>query len=68
MDITMTDVEIGQKYRQVDLPHDLWEVVTIIAHPGEVPHARLHRVGVFKDLKTISFSALADKKLFQLVR
>ncbi|HLF58125.1 MAG TPA: hypothetical protein VI732_00695 [Alphaproteobacteria bacterium] len=60
------EIEIGQKYRQVALPQDIWEVVLVLANSGPIPHARLLKTGS-KDTKTISFPALLDKKLYQPV-
>lgn len=62
-----SEVEIGQRYRQVSLPQEVWEVVLILSNAGVIPHARLVRVGSSKDVKTISFPALQDKKLYQIV-
>jgi len=61
------EVEVGQQYRQVSLPQDIWEVVKVLANTGAIPHARLVRIGSTKDTKTISFPALQDRKLYQIV-
>jgi len=62
-----SDIEVGQKYRQVSLPQDIWQVVHILANSGPIPHARLLRLGSAKDTKTISFPTLQDRKLYQVV-
>lgn len=59
------EIAVGQKYRQVSLPQDVWEVVLVLSNSGPIPHARLVRVGS-KDLKTVSFPALQDRKLYEL--
>jgi hypothetical protein len=61
-----SEIEVGQKFRQVSLPQDIWEVVLVLSNSGPIPHARLARLGS-KDVKTVSFPALQDRKLYQLV-
>ncbi|MGB8275344.1 MAG: hypothetical protein WCF16_08775 [Alphaproteobacteria bacterium] len=63
----MSNVERGQRYRQANMPQDVWEVVAILVNGGAFPHARLQRVRDTRDIKTVSFSALQDKTLFHLV-
>ena len=60
------EVAVGQKYRQVALPQDVWQVVLVLSNSGPIPHARLAKIGS-KDVKTISFPALLDRKLYQFV-
>ncbi|MBZ5522291.1 MAG: hypothetical protein LAP21_08630 [Acidobacteriia bacterium] len=62
-----TEIEVGQKYRQMSLPQETWQVVHILANSGPIPHARLLRLGSSKDTKTISFPTLQDRKLYQIV-
>ena len=61
------EVELGQRYQQVAPPQDVWEVVLVLSNAGPIPHARLVRVGS-RDVKTVSFPALQDKRLYQIVR
>ena len=60
------EVAVGQKYRQVGPPQDVWEVVLLLANSGPIPHARLAKLGS-RDTKTISLPALLDRKLYQIV-
>jgi hypothetical protein len=64
----MSDVQLGQRYRQVNPPQDVWEVVAILSTAGPIPHARLMRRGDPKDTKTVSVPALQDRKLFELLQ
>jgi hypothetical protein len=62
------EVELGQKYRQISMPQDIWEVVLILENSGPIPHARLVRAGSSKDMKTLSFLALQDRRLYQILQ
>ena len=58
-------VEVGQQFRQVTPPRDVWEVTQILQNAGPIPHARLVRISGNHDVKTISFPALRDHRLYQ---
>ena len=62
------EVELGQRYQQTANPQDVWEVVLVLSNAGPIPHARLLRVGSSRDVKTISFPALQDKRLYQILK
>ena len=56
----------GQRYRAAGTLAGVWEVVSVLRHPGEsVPHAQLARVGAPKDLKTVALRVLRDKRFYQ---
>jgi hypothetical protein len=58
----------GQRYRVAGAVSAVWEVVTLLRHPGEpVPHAQLSRVGAPKDLKTVALRVLRDRRFYQPV-
>lgn len=55
----------GQRYRVAGNRAGVWEVVSVLRHPGEpVPHAQLARVGAPKDLKTVALRVLRDKRFY----
>lgn len=60
-------VEVGQQFRQVTPPRDIWEVIKILESAGPIPHARLMRTSGSHDIKTISFPALRDNRLYEAV-
>lgn len=60
-------VEVGQQFRQVTPPRDIWEVIQILENAGPIPHARLMRLSGSRDIKTISFPALRDHRLYEAV-
>ena len=60
-------VEVGQQFRQVTPPRDVWEVIHILQNAGPIPHARLMRVSGTKEVKTISIPALGDHRLYQAI-
>jgi hypothetical protein len=58
-------VAIGQRYRAVDFPVALWEVVDLSEEPGRgAAHARLVLVGDPKTMKTIACGRLLDRRSF----
>jgi hypothetical protein len=59
----------GQRYRASGSLTGVWEVVTVLRHPGEpVPHAQLARVGAPKDLKTVALRVLRDRRFYQPIQ
>lgn len=58
-------VEVGQQFRQVTAPRDTWEVIQVLQNAGPIPHARLMRISGNHDVKTISFPALTDHRLYK---
>jgi hypothetical protein len=61
-----TEIEVGQRYRQVSTPWTLWKVVALTTRPGVVPHAYIARIGGPKDVKLMACSALRDRGFYQL--
>ena len=59
----------GQRYRPTGSIAGVWEVVTVVRHPGEpVPHAQLSRVGAPKDLKTVALRVLRDRRFYSPIQ
>jgi hypothetical protein len=59
------NVAVGQRYRAVDFPIMLWEVIDLPDGPGKgAAHARLVQVGDPKTTKTIACGRLLDRRSF----
>ncbi len=64
------DVRVGQKYKKVNgrwNPPPVWEVNLIYPDDVGIAHIGLMNIANPQDKKTVSISALLDKKHFLLV-
>jgi hypothetical protein len=64
-------VQAGQQYVKVDStrnPPPVWEVMSIYSGVGSIVHAGLMNPEVPMDRKTVSISALLDKKRYRVLR
>jgi len=55
----------GSRFITTDFDRGVWEVVAVAPRAGHViPHARLARVGMPSDTKTVSVGVLADRHFY----
>jgi hypothetical protein len=58
-------ISAGQRFASVGRGNTVWEVITVARYPGDLgPHARLARVGMENDGKTISLHVLRDRRFY----
>jgi hypothetical protein len=60
-------IEVGDRYKSVSSFNSVWIVRRLITGPMMVPHAVLMKIGDASMIRTVSFTALEDKHLFQRV-
>jgi hypothetical protein len=61
------DVRKGQRFCNADAPFIVWIVMDHFEDGAGLPHARLARAGDPKTVKTVSFSALRDPRLYRFI-
>jgi len=60
-------IEVGDRYKSVSSFNAVWIVRRLITGPAMVPHAVLMRIGDASSIRTVSFTALEDRHLFERV-
>lgn len=61
------EVEVGQRYKKLDVIATVWEVEACLSDAGAVPHVRIRSVGDPSVSRLISASALRNQRFYQLV-
>jgi hypothetical protein len=58
-------VGVGQEYVKLDAGPDPWQVLSIFAGPGDVPHARIVRVTQPGEVRVVALAALVDRHRYR---